>query len=175
MSKDCFVSMGLDVSCLSTGIVVLGAHADGPLLLHAETVTPKSRGMQRCSDIAERVIAVAEKHAPDRAVIEGYGGGFKNSLIPLVEVGTVVRYFVRQMGIRWLEPAPTQLKLFVLGKGVGDKDQMLLQVFKRWGYEAANGDVADAYGLACIGLGHAGRLRGMNQKMLEVIGTLKVI
>jgi crossover junction endodeoxyribonuclease RuvC len=170
-----FVSLGLDLSCTSTGIVVLTENAASPTLLHRETVAVKTKGLQRCSDIAERVIAVAGQFPPQRVVIEGYGGAFKGSLIPLVEVGTVVRYFLRQLGHQWLEPAPTQLKLFVLGKGAGEKEQVMLQVYKRWGHEAVNNDEADAYVLACIGLGHAGKLKGMTRKMLEVLGTLRVI
>ena len=108
-------------------------------------------------------------------MVEAYASRFPGALIPLVEVGTAVRLGLRAQGLRWLEPAPTQLKLFALGKGAGDKDQIVLQVFKRWGHEAMNNDTADAYVLACIGLGHAGKLKGMTQSMLEVLGTLKVV
>jgi Holliday junction resolvasome RuvABC endonuclease subunit len=86
----------------------------------------------------------------------------------------VVRYFLRQCGYRWLEPAPTQVKKFVLGKQ-GEKSQMMLHVFKRWGYEPANDDIADGFGLAAIGLAHAGQLKGLTRPMLEVVGALKLM
>ena len=170
-----FVSLGLDLSCTSTGIVALAADVSGPRLLHEEVVAEKRRGMARVEAIAERVAAVAGCFPPGRVAIEGYGGGFKGSLIALVEVGTLVRYRLRAAGLGWLEPAPTQLKMFVLGRGRGEKDQVASQVLRRWGHSARNDDTADAYVLACIGLGHAGKLNGMSQKMLEVVGTLKVI
>lgn len=170
-------SIGLDLSCTSTGIVVLASvlASGNPRLLHTETVKVKTTGLQRCSDVAERVLWAMEAFNPEQIVIEGYGGSFKGSIIPIVELGTVVRYFLRQQGRCWTEPAPTQLKKFVLGKGVGEKEQMMLQVFKRWGYEAPNNDLADAYGLACMGLGRVGQLSGMTQAMLEVLGTLKTV
>lgn len=169
-------SLGLDVSATSTGMVLLAAALNGgpPQVLLEETICPKTRGMERCSEIAAHVLAVLDEHHPERVVIEGYGGAFKSSLIPLVEVGTVVRYFLRQCGYRWLEPAPTQVKKFVLGKQ-GEKSQMLLHVFKRWGFEPANDDTADGFGLAAIGLAHAGQLKGMTQPMREVVGILKLM
>ena len=169
------ISVGLDLSCTGTGISVLQAAGDRPQFLYEECLEPKAKGWTRVDQIADQVMLVVNNYRPDAITIEGYGGSFKSSLIPLVEVGTVVRYRLRLAGYSWLEPAPTALKKFVLGKGVGDKDQILLHVFKRWGHSAKDGNTADAYGLACIGLGRAGALKGMTQPMLEVIGSLKVV
>lgn len=40
------------------------------------------------------------------------------------------------------------LKKFVSGKGTGPKSAMMMHVLKKWGYEAPNDNLADAYGLA---------------------------
>jgi crossover junction endodeoxyribonuclease RuvC len=171
-----FVSLGIDCSATSTGIVVLEANADKPKCLYEKIVAPKTLGIPRCTEHAQAVINAVEKFSPDRIAIEGYGGGgkFMGSIIKLVEVGTLVRFMLHAHEHRWLEPAPTQVKMFALGTGQGKKEQMMMQVFKRWGHEALNNDTADAYVLSCIGLGHAGRLSGMTQKMIEVLGTLKL-
>lgn len=166
------ISLGIDASATATGLVVLRGNGKQPTLLHAETVSVQSKGLQRCSDIAERLLAVLDKFSPDRVSIEGYGFANKNSLVTLVEVGTILRYFLRQKGFRYLEPAPNALKKFVLGTGQGKKDKMMLHVFKRWGYEAPNDNLADAYGLACIGLAHVGQLHGLTKPMLEVVCAL---
>jgi crossover junction endodeoxyribonuclease RuvC len=170
------LSLGVDGSATATGFVVLEGSAASklPTLRHEEVVRVASCGLQRCSDIAGRLLEVLDRFAPERVAIEGYGFANKHSLVTLVEVGTVLRYFLRQKGYRYLEPSPNALKKFVLGTGQGRKDQMLLQVFKRWGHEARDDNTADAYGLACIGLVHAGRLRGPTRAMLDVVGGLKM-
>ena len=167
------LALGIDGSATATGLVVLEAGTK-PTLRHEEVVKVGSTGLERCSDIAERLLLVLDRFAPGRVVIEGYGYANTHSLVTLVEVGTVLRYFLRQKGYRYLEPSANSLKKFVLGKGQGKKDQMLLQVFKRWGHEAKDDNTADAYGLACIGLLHAGRLPGSTNVMSDVVGGLKM-
>ena len=48
--------------------------------------------------------------------------------------------------------APSSLKKFVIGSGKGEKNLMLLHVFKKWGIEAVNDDEADAVALARVGV-----------------------
>ena len=62
-----------------------------------------------------------------------------------------------------------------MGIGRGPKSQMLLQVFKHWGYEAKDDNRADAYGLAAMGLAHLGRLKPITATMREVVGQLRLI
>src|SRR5690348_12767107 len=139
-------TLGLDLAAGCTGLVVLAANDAAPLLVHEEAVTVKSKGLQRCSDIAERVLWALEKFAPAEVVVEGYAvSRFGGSAIVSIELGAIVRYFLKQNGISWLEPTPTQLKKFVLGKQ-GDKAMMMLGVYKRWGFEPKCDDTADAYG-----------------------------
>jgi Holliday junction resolvasome RuvABC endonuclease subunit len=50
-----------------------------------------------------------------------------------------------------LQVSPAMLKKFVTGKGTGvQKNQMLLQVYKKWGVEFNDDNAADSYGLARI-------------------------
>jgi hypothetical protein len=101
-------------------------------------------------------------------------GKFIGGAIPNIELGGILRYFLRQLGRQWLEPAPTQVKKFVIG-GQGQKDQMMMWVLKRWGHTSKNDDTADAYGLAAMGLGFVGRLPGLIKPQREVIGLLKLL
>ena len=51
---------------------------------------------------------------------------------------------------------PTMLKKYVTGKGTGvQKNQMLLQVYKKWGIEFTDDNAADSYGIARIVAGLA--------------------
>lgn len=47
-----------------------------------------------------------------------------------------------------LKVPPMTLKKFAAGKGNAKKQEMLLQIYKRWGIEFTDDNAADAYGLA---------------------------
>jgi Holliday junction resolvasome RuvABC endonuclease subunit len=170
-------ALGIDPSTTATGLVVLQSHVDGPKVLFEDTVVclePKK--LERCSAIAEHMMEVLRQFTPERVVIEGYGLNFRHpsSVIPLVEIGTVLRYFLLQLGYPYLEPTPGELKKAVLGKGTGKKQQMMLQIYKRWRYEAKDDNRADAFALAAIGLAHCGQLASSTAGMNLVAGGLKL-
>jgi crossover junction endodeoxyribonuclease RuvC len=163
-------SLGLDIST-KTGAVVL--EGSKPSVVEAKLIHhPKETGLERCSAIAGGVLELAYKHKPEIVVLEGYGYANTNSLVTLVEIGTVIRYFLRQEGFPFITVAPAQLKKFVLGKGVGKKDEVRLGVFKRWGFEHKSDDVVDAFGLSAIGLAQMGELIDVTAKMREVLQKL---
>jgi crossover junction endodeoxyribonuclease RuvC len=172
-------SLGIDASATGTGLVLLEARPDdkSPAAFHEEVVKVKTKGMQRCSDIAERLLWVLDEFKPDTVAIEGYAPGrFIGSSLVSIEVGAVLRYFLVQRGVKYLEPAPTQVKKFVAGSGKAfKKEAMMMEVLHRWGHKSKDNNTADAYGLACMGLAHAGKLAAMTMPMREVIGTLKFV
>ena len=43
---------------------------------------------------------------------------------------------------------PTQIKKFITGRGNAKKDVIIREVYKRWGFETDDHNIADAYGLA---------------------------
>ena len=47
-----------------------------------------------------------------------------------------------------LKVPPMTLKKFAAGKGNAKKQEMLLQIYKRWGVEFTDDNAADAYALA---------------------------
>lgn len=164
-------AMGVDPST-KTGVVVLEAMDPRPSCLSSIVATGDGTGLARARMIAARVTEVAVKLHPQVVVIEGYGFANKHSLADLVEIGTLIRDRLWKSGFQYVEATPTQLKKFVLGKGVGKKDQMRLGVFKRWGYENESDDVVDAYGLAAIGLAWLGKQPNLIKPQVEVISNL---
>lgn len=145
--------LGLDLSTVS-GVAVVES---GKKVIHTEEVTfKKERGMTRCGLIAGRILEIHEQYLPDFAVIENYGFANSNSLVTLVEVGTVVRYFLHQSEIPFLLVPPNSLKKFVSGKGNSKKDEIMMHVLKNWGFESKTNNIADAVGLGMFGLGCAG-------------------
>lgn len=171
-------AIGIDPSTSATGIVVLDASASGPpTLVSEDTILPgKLLGMDRARHIVTCIMEAIELAAPDRIVVEGYSLNMKNasSVVPLVELGGLLRFMMYLDGLKWLDPRATELKKFVIGNGNGNKDQVQMWVLKRWGHTSKNNNTADAYGLACMGLAHANKLSSVTLAMRSQVGSLKM-
>ncbi|NOQ30176.1 MAG: hypothetical protein GQ570_03540 [Helicobacteraceae bacterium] len=142
--------MGLDTST-KTGVSII-EFIDGEINITAEEIEfKKARGLDRCSMIAGAIITLMEEHKPDITIIEGYGYGNAHTLVTLVEIGTVIRYFLKQYEMPYIDVTPNTLKKFVTGKGNAGKEMIMMQVLKRWGYESATNNIADAIGLGMLG------------------------
>jgi crossover junction endodeoxyribonuclease RuvC len=146
------VIVGLDPST-KTGVAIIHAEKNSAKVLATkETFSPKDmERMDRCAHIAEQIVPLLEEHKPDLAVIEDYGYANSNSLVILVEIGTVLRYFVRQLEITSLYVPPTSLKKFITGDGTSSKNQIGVHVYKKYGFEHPSDNVIDAYALAKFG------------------------
>lgn len=159
--------LGLDVaSC--TG----WAYIDSKQELCGEIYFPKLSGMEKLDAIEEALTKVLTAYSPQLIVIEGYGFGNTFTLVPLVEIGTIVRRACYLMGIKYYDVPPTSLKKFVTGAGNAKKDQMMLLVYKRWGFDTKSNNVADAYGLARFGMVVLG-LDVPTQAQLDVVKKVK--
>jgi crossover junction endodeoxyribonuclease RuvC len=63
-----------------------------------------------------------------------------------------LRVFLFKNHVKYKIVAPGTLKKSVTGDGRSKKDLMLLKVYKKWGVEFDNDNLADAYGLARMAL-----------------------
>lgn len=88
-------------------------------------------------------------------VMEGYGFATQKAH-GLGELGGILRLdLLKQFGSPLGYPtliAANSLKKFVTGKGSGDKNVMLLAMFKKWGLDVDDDNMADSYGLARVAL-----------------------
>lgn len=135
---------GLDISTC-TGMALVGHGED-----RGKTVQiPKERGFLRLQLIASDVQHTLETWQPDWVAIEGYAY-VKNvsAFVTLVEVGTVIRMALRQLGLSWVEVPPTVLKKWTCGKGNADKVRMALSAKERWDFSSHSHDIVDAFCLA---------------------------
>jgi len=64
----------------------------------------------------------------------------------------MIRLMLRKRNVDYSIIAPGTLKKFVTGDGRAKKDLMLLKVFKKWGVEFEDDNLADAYSLARLAL-----------------------
>jgi crossover junction endodeoxyribonuclease RuvC len=191
MSKG-FKVLGLDVSS-KTGMVMaefkegdwgvtFGIECNVPVRPKNPPKSPKghkeppTHPMIRVGKFAERLLELVDTHGkPDLAVIEAYAFGKlqnKDGIILQVGIGTVLRYFLKQLDIPYVEISPTGLKKYVTGKGSGGKDVIMKEVFKRWGFDTDNDNIADAFALAMVGgslKGLAPELPKLNKEALEPV------
>lgn len=63
-----------------------------------------------------------------------------------------LRLFLFKKNVNYKIIAPGTLKKYVAGDGRAKKDLMLLKVYKKWGVEFEDDNLADAYGLARMAL-----------------------
>lgn len=165
------ISLGID-SSTKTGIVVL----DGLTVLEASELSSAKKflhGVDRALNLSDQVSRVIERHNPELIVIEGYGYSNQHTLVPLVEIGTALRIVFRLMEKKFEVIPPTSLKKVITGSGVAKKDHIILEVFKRWGYEAKTNNIADAFGLAIVGQELLGVDTGLPKAHKECLSKIK--
>lgn len=160
--------IGIDPSLTHTaGFHAMGAFdADAPL---ASTAALELRGfavqsapkehahpIERLAALRDRLrtelVLCADALAPGLCFVEGYAFGAKCAREQLGEWGGQVRLLAYELGWSVVVVPPSSLKAFVCGKGNAPKEQMMLQIYKRWGYEASENNSADAYALLQLGL-----------------------
>ena len=115
---------------------------------------------------------------PGLIAIEGFSYASKGAkLFEIAYLGWRIReelqHIKEQDGIPWIEVAPTQLKKFATGDSQAPKEVILQQVYKRWGYETPNDNIADAYVLARIAEAYLDDSRKLPEFQREVISALK--
>lgn len=70
-----------------------------------------------------------------------------------------------------LQVPPMTLKKYATGKGTAKKQEMLLQIYKRWSVEFNDDNAADAYALARLAGGHA--IDKIEQEVLDKMTDVK--
>lgn len=143
--------IGIDPSWRGFALCV-GSSEDGKcfevLAQHISTVPDDYVShFHRLDYIGQRCMEFVEVHRPKIIAIEGYSRGSKQRREEAGELGGHIRWLLVKARIPFMDIPPTILKKFVTGKGNSPKEIMMQQTLKRWGYEASNNDICDAYGL----------------------------
>jgi crossover junction endodeoxyribonuclease RuvC len=142
--------VGLDFAFANNGIVQLDEDAN--IITSAVTTTNKKNSdEERLIYIRETIRNMISKD--DIVYLEGLS--YSSQGQAKAQMGAVhylTRIFLFENGIKYKIVTPSELKKFITGKGQCKKDLILLNVFKKWGVEFDNSDLADAYGLARMAL-----------------------
>jgi len=166
--------MGIDLSSAATGIVVLSqTPTQSPVCLYeSEVLINDVKGVKKQRAICVTIMTLINAWRPDKIVLEGYSLNLQNksSIIPLVELGGLLRFCLHLDGQTWYEVKASQVKQFATGSGNAKKAQVMMHVLKRWGHESKTDNTADAYVCAALGLATSNQLPGITQDMRAIAG-----
>lgn len=138
--------IGLDLST-KTGFVQLDDQGE---VLTACEISYKQKDPERMKNLIDDI--QSRITYGDTVVIEGFSFGSKGKGVAFqYGLGWGVRMALFDLNLEYKIIAPGGLKKFVSGKGNAKKDQMAIDIYKRWGFEHPSDNVRDAYALAQVG------------------------
>ncbi len=152
------VTIGIDQSL--TGFAVTALQVSDPSKYHTWVYKSPYFGVERLVDIRQFLFDhldyVSETHAIDKIAMEGtvlasYSALVLGELSALVKLA-IYDYFDDDTRFPVMVP-PMTLKKYAAGKGNAKKQEMLLQMYKRWGIEFNDDNAADSYALARLAAG----------------------
>lgn len=152
MAKKNNMFVGIDPSYNGFGIVVIDKNAE---IVDTKLLSTKSQ------DITEERICQLEngfKFIPSIAGLKGVyieGPSYSSNGQAILQMGALhyfIRIFLYKTDVKYKIIAPGTLKKFVTGSGNAKKELILLKVYKKWGVEFSDNNLADAYGLARMAL-----------------------
>lgn len=157
--------IGIDPST-KTGIVILNKNGE---VMHKEEIASNEKDdLDRFDEIAQKVKSLVNK--TDKVTIEGFSYGSRGRGVSTqYGIGWILRYVLYYAGVDFIEIPPTTLKKFATGKGNAKKEDMILPIYKRYGFEDKSDNVRDAYVLAQI----ARALDGQGQHTKAQLECLK--
>lgn len=141
--------LGVDPST-HTGIALVES---GKKVIFTEEIEHrKLTGFPRLEALVNDVASIITTYQPDHIFIEDMFVGHASSAVTIIQIGSLLRYYLWQEGITYTDVAPTVLKKFVGGKGNAKKEEIMMHVQKNWGFTSPTNNIADAVGLAMFGL-----------------------
>lgn len=138
--------VGIDLST-KTGLVILDRFGE---VITAKEITSKIKtDPERMIDLTEQVMSHIKDD--DIIAIEGFSYGSRGRGMSFqFGYGYAVRIAMWTANKPYLIVTPSQLKKYATGKGNSSKDNMILPIYKKWGFEHDSDNVRDAYVLAQI-------------------------
>lgn len=155
------ITLGIDPST-RTGLAVVGPSQK--VIYTREVEFKKLTGFERIQRIVGEVEDVRQTFKPDLITIESMYVGAAASAVTVIQVASLIRYFLWQEGVAYTDISPSTLKKFVCGAGNAKKEQVMMWVSKRWGFESQTNNIADAVGLAMAGQCLLGENFGVESK-----------
>jgi len=146
------VYIGIDQSYTGFGITAIDKKGN----YYTEVYKAEGSGIEKLCNIRNYLEDFLSEHTVVRTAMEGYAFGREFGVALSGELAGMVKLLLFDLypsvpEARFpLVVQPSTLKKYITGKGRVDKNQVLLQVFKKWGVEFNDDNAADSYGLARI-------------------------
>lgn len=150
------VYLGIDQSYSGFALSAYNPQGGADVMVTGWDPKKYGKGVDRLLSIEDwmkdRLLFLYRKYDIRHVCMEGYSAGSKFGREAAGELGAVVKIALREylpgrVGYPTIVP-PNSLKKFVLGKGAGKKQEMLLGVYKKWEAEFKDDNLADAYALS---------------------------
>jgi len=139
---------GLDLSLTGTGVCIIDRQGTP---IFTKTLKIKTKGMERLFNIRTAIQDILNEYKPTFICTEGYSMGSRaGQAFSIGELGGVIKLMLYLRDWEYKDVAPTQVKKFGAKKGNASKDQVMMNVYKEWGFEASDNNVCDAFVLAQI-------------------------
>lgn len=175
--------VGIDQSFTGTGVVLLdngGQYVDHTLISTEPSNTPMG-SVDRIIGIFHSLYDWIKDHTDGKmvgVVLEDFAYSQSNKMADLGGLGWHIRIMLSRTAYLFASCAPGTLKKFVASKGNASKSAMILNVYKRWGFETENDNLADAFGLAKLSWMLYGRpdagTKGVRTSDFSCVEKLKV-
>ncbi|MEC0211868.1 crossover junction endodeoxyribonuclease RuvC [Paenibacillus ehimensis] len=136
--------VGIDPST-KTGFVALDE--SGKVVVQKELTGVGNFDPKRMTTLIDEV--VAHVRPEDAICIEGFGFASQQA-IQLGGIGWGLRMALFRRQTSYIEAAPSTVKKFATGKGNTKKENMIMPIYKRWGFENRSDNIRDAFVLAQI-------------------------
>ncbi len=143
--------VGLDLSLTGTGV----ATNDGETTIRTSAAAPLEA---RLIAIRDHVLAHVNVPTDVLVVIEDFVTR-SPAASTLGMVHGIVRVALTEAGIPFVLVPPATLKKYVTGKGNAKKDDMRMETYKRFGFDFADDNQCDAFGLRAMALDAYGEPR----------------
>lgn len=145
------VYIGIDQSYSGFGITAIDKKAN----YYTEVYKAEGSGIEKLCNIRNYVEDFLSEHEVAGIAMEGYAFGREFGVAISGELGGMIKLLLFDLypgndAARFpLIVQPTSLKKYITGKGTKvNKNQILLNVYKKWDVEFNDDNAADSYGLA---------------------------
>lgn len=142
--------LALDLSLNSTGWCIMDSSVEEH---ESGIIKPKKTDrMEKLIEIRSFIYKLIEQHDIKCVFIEDYAFGARGVWIySYGELCGLIKVAIVELGIKYYTVSPSLWKKFVLGKGNLPKDQVMLQIYKKYGIEFSDNNMADAFAIAKFG------------------------
>lgn len=137
--------LGIDPSATGTGVSLISDVSSETLHIRPG----KRRDAERLQYIHSELKSFLEGKLIFMGVMEAPSYGSTHKEFILGEVLGVLKLTLIELGIFSISVPPTQLKLFLAGKGTASKEEMI-SAASRWGCSSTNSDICDSWAAAML-------------------------